>query len=164
MDPPLLLLDVDGVISLFGFDSSRPPAGRFQLVDGLPHYLSGTAGGFLRELAEGFELWWCSGWEEKANEYLPWCLNLPGPLPCVTFDAAPTGAHWKLEAIDRCVRASRSLAWIDDAFDDRCYEWAARRLGSTLLVCTDPAVGMTASHVEELLAFSRTCRDGRRLP
>ena len=43
MDRPLLLIDVDGVISLFGFDPADPPAGRFQLVDGIAHFLSATA-------------------------------------------------------------------------------------------------------------------------
>jgi hypothetical protein len=162
MDLPLLLLDVDGVISLFGFDPERPPAGRFLLIDGIPHFLSGTAGEQLWALAKGFELWWCTGWEERANEYLPWSLGIPGPLPCITFEVPPSSGHWKLEAIDRCVAGSRALAWIDDAFDEGCFEWAARREGPTLLVRTDPAVGMTASHVERLLEFSRTRRGAPR--
>jgi hypothetical protein len=37
MQRPLLLLDIDGVISLFGFDSTDPPPGRFLLVDGVVH-------------------------------------------------------------------------------------------------------------------------------
>ena len=41
---PILLIDIDGVISLFGFDPADPPAGRFQLVDGIAHYLSAAAG------------------------------------------------------------------------------------------------------------------------
>ena len=44
MDKPLLLVDVDGVISLFGFDPARRPDGRFELVDGIAHFLSATAG------------------------------------------------------------------------------------------------------------------------
>src|SRR5690348_6467897 len=102
MDRPVLLVDVDGVISLFGFDPARPPAGRFEMVDGITHFLSATAGEYLRALAGEFELVWCTGWEEKANEYLPLALGLPGPLPLVIFDPAerPVGAHWKLVAID----------------------------------------------------------------
>ena len=42
MCQPLLLLDIDGVISLFGFDAETPPAGRYQLVDGIVHSLSTT--------------------------------------------------------------------------------------------------------------------------
>ena len=65
---PMLLLDVDGVISLFGFDHNHPPPGRYVLVDGIMHFLSATATALIAELAEAFELIWCSGWEEKADE------------------------------------------------------------------------------------------------
>ena len=157
MSRPLLLIDVDGVISLYGFDSARPPAGRFLLVDGILHFLSATAGEHLRELSRSFDLAWCSGWEEKANDYLPSALGLPGSLPHVSFDD-PTrlvAAHWKLNGIDRfCVDPSRPLAWIDDAHDDGCGTWAQGRPGPTLLVTTDPSVGITDTHVTELLAWA----------
>jgi hypothetical protein len=94
------MIDVDGVISLFGFDSARPPAGRFELVDGIAHFFSATAGEHLRLLSGTFELVWCTGWEEKANEYLPLALGLPGPLPHLRFERAVgrANAHWKLGA------------------------------------------------------------------
>jgi hypothetical protein len=154
---PLLLIDVDGVISLFGYDHSAPPAGRYQLVDGIAHFLSATAGEHLRRLADGFELAWCTGWEEKANDYLPLALGLPGPLPHVVFDPAgrPPKAHWKLDGIDRHVEPSRPLAWLDDAHDEGCRMWASARLGPTLLVTTDPAVGLTDREVAELLEWAR---------
>ena len=109
MDKPLLLVDVDGVISLFGFDPARPPSGRFQMVDGIAHYLSATAGAHLRALAERYELVWCTGWEEKANDYLPHALGLGTCLPHVSFDrtAAVGDAHWKLPAIDAYAGAER---------------------------------------------------------
>ena len=155
-DRPLLLIDVDGVISLFGFDHAAPPAGRYQLVDGITHFLSVRAGEHLRRLSGDFELAWCTGWEEKANEYLPWALGLDGPLPHVVFDPSerPAQAHWKLGAIDRHVKASRPLAWVDDAHDERCVSWAADRTAPTLLVTTDPAVGLTEREVERLLAWA----------
>jgi hypothetical protein len=154
---PLLLIDVDGVISLFGFDHAAPPAGRYQLVDGITHFLSESAGDYLRQLSEAFELAWCTGWEEKANEYLPLALGLAGPLPHVVFDPAerPARAHWKLGAIDRHVGPSRPLAWIDDAHDEGCRSWAAARSAPTLLVTTDPAVGLTGAEVDRLLGWVR---------
>lgn len=157
MDKPLLLIDVDGVISLFGFDPARPPAGRFELVDGIAHLLSATAGEHLRRLLAGFELAWCTGWEEKANEYLPSALGLPGPLACLAFDgSAPTvPAHWKLGAIEAYAGATRPLAWVDDAHDEACRAWAAERQGPTLLITTEPSVGLTEREVEELLAWGR---------
>lgn len=157
MEKPLLLIDVDGVISLFGFDPGRPPAGRFQMVDGIAHFLSATAGEHLRQLSGEFELSWCTGWDEKANEYLPLALGLPAELPLVIFDQLdrPAGAHWKLVGIDACVSPSRPVAWIDDAHDGRCHAWAAERPGPTLLVTTDPAAGLTEAEVSELLAWAR---------
>jgi hypothetical protein len=75
MARPLLLIDIDGVISLFGFDHRSPPEGRFVSVDGIVHLLSSAAGEHLLELSEAFELAWCSGWEEKADEHLPFALG-----------------------------------------------------------------------------------------
>ena len=154
---PLLLVDVDGVISLFGFDHAAPPTGgRFVLVDGIAHFLSGTAGAHLRRLEPAFELAWCTGWEEKANEYLPAALGLAGPLAHVEFerDGRPLRAHWKLGGIDRHVDPSRPLAWIDDAHDEACRSWAAARTAPTLLVTTDPAVGITELEVDRLLDWA----------
>src|SRR2546421_11315357 len=91
MSRPLLLIDVDGVISLFGFDPERRPEGRFEVVDGIAHFLSATAGDHLRRLWEVFEPAWCTGWGEKANEYLPGPLGLSGPVPPLGFaGATPT--------------------------------------------------------------------------
>ena len=88
MSKPILAVDVDGVISLFGFEE-RPegPNFRFELVDGVPHCISLATGDRLRRLGERFELVWATGWEDKANFYLPGLLGLP-ELPHITFDGA----------------------------------------------------------------------------
>ena len=153
---PLLLVDVDGVISLFGFGSDERPAGRWLMVDGSPHYLSATAGEHLLRLAETFELAWCSGWEERCNEYLPHALGLPGPVPFLSFDRNPGKghAHWKLAAIDAYAGPDRPLAWIDDALDDACEAWAAQRAGPTLLVPTLPHEGLTGPIAQSLTAWA----------
>jgi hypothetical protein len=160
MNQPLLLIDVDGVISLFGFDPARRPEGQFEVVDGIAHFLSATAGEHLRRLCEEFEPAWCTGWEEKANEYLPHALGLPGPYPHISFDGATPIAdgHWKLAAIDAYAGPDRPLAWIDDAHDERCETWASARRGPTLLVSTEPPVGLTEEHVELLLEWAGGCR------
>lgn len=153
---PLLLVDVDGVISLFGFDPARPPDGNWTVVDGIAHFLSATAGQHLGRLSEAYELAWCTGWEEKANEYLPHALGLPGELPVLSFETAPssTSAHWKLAAIDSFAGRDRPLAWIDDDHDVRCDEWALARGAPTLLIGTDPAHGLTDADVETLLEWA----------
>jgi hypothetical protein len=74
---PLLLVDVDGVISLFGFSSDSRPAGAWMNVDGIRHRISATAGAHLQALAATFDLVWCTGWEEKANEHLVRALRRP---------------------------------------------------------------------------------------
>lgn len=163
MDKPLLMVDIDGVVSLFGFDPARAPAGRFELVDGIAHFLSATAGEHLRALSSAFQLVWCSGWEEKANDYLPGVLALPAPLDHLTFarEVARPGLHWKLEAIDAYAGPDRPLAWIDDAHDERCRRWADLRPGPTLLVTTQSALGITTDHVEQLLAWALSDRNAR---
>jgi hypothetical protein len=155
---PLLLVDVDGVISLYGFDSNERPPGRFVLVDGIGHFLSAVAGPHLLDLGQTFELVWCSGWEERANEYLPHALGLPEPLPYLAFDHAPAGGrpHWKLPAIDAYAGPNRPLAWIDDSHDEESRAWAHERSGLTLLVDTDPATGITQRQVERLKRWARS--------
>jgi hypothetical protein len=149
-DKPLLLVDIDGVVSLFGFPSSEPPPGSWHVVDGIPHFLSATAAEHLHDLARSFDLIWCSGWEERAGEHLPALLGAPD-LPHLSFERNPgrARAHWKLAAIDAHA-GERPLAWIDDALDEDCERWAAGRAAPTLLVHTDPAVGLTAGHVAKL--------------
>jgi hypothetical protein len=111
---PILMVDIDGVVSLFGIPQPaagssagaavgqpRPPGpspspaagngeglqveGGLHSIDGIPHFLSSTAAAYLLALLPRFELVWASGWEEKANEHLPRLLGLPGPLPFLRF-------------------------------------------------------------------------------
>jgi hypothetical protein len=150
---PLLLVDIDGVISLFAFDAGTQPDGSFHSIDGIPHFLSSTAAKHLLALSPMFELAWASGWEEKANEYLPHLLGLPA-LPHLSFEHGVRGtrranAHWKLDAIEAYAGA-RPLAWIDDAFNEACHEWARARGVPTLLVQTTPASGLTQREAEIL--------------
>jgi hypothetical protein len=156
MSQPILAVDVDGVVSLFGFD--EPPKGsqaRFELVDGMVHCISLAAGERLRRLSEHYELVWASGWEEKANFYLPGMLGLP-ELPYLSFgEAARFGsAHWKLAPLDEYGRG-RPIAWIDDSLDDSCYEWAERRTEPTLLVPTESHLGLEEAQAEVLLTWAR---------
>jgi hypothetical protein len=152
---PILFVDVDGVISLFGFKPGTPP-GVFHHIDGIVHCIGHDAGPRLRRLAERYELVWATGWEEKANEYLPHMLGLDEPyLPVLTFDGRAVfgSAHWKVDAIDEYA-GSRPAAWIDDNLDDTCWAWAAMREAPTLLIETQSAVGITEDHVARLIEFA----------
>ena len=155
---PILFVDVDGVISVFGFS---PHAGElpgpFHWIDGVAHCIPPDVGERLGRLSNRFELVWATGWEEKANEYLPYILQLPsGDLPCLVFQGRAVfgSAHWKLDAISDYAR-DRPAAWIDDNIDDACRYWATARDAPTLLVETESAVGMTDEHVERLLDWAR---------
>jgi len=158
----LLLVDVDGVISLWGFDPDRRPPGAFASVEGIVHFLSQEAGEHLLSLADVYAPVWCTGWEEKANEHLPAALGL-GPWPYLSFDrheavGTTTPGHWKLGAID-AYADGRPLAWVDDALNDACRAWAARRAAPTLLVETTPAEGLVAAHARRLRAWAADLQD-----
>ena len=153
---PILFVDVDGVISVFGFspEVERLP-GPFHWIDGVAHCIPERTGSRLVRLAERFELVWATGWEEKANEYLPLLLRLPQRrLPVLLFQGRAVfgSSHWKLDAIDEYA-GGRPAAWIDDNIDDDCRRWAASREAPTLLIETDCAVGITEEHVDNLLKW-----------
>jgi hypothetical protein len=182
---PLLLIDIDGVISLFGrpLGASQTPVaadgsrldGSFHSIEGMPHFLSSTAAAHLLSLAPLFELVWASGWEERADEHLPHLLGVPEGLPFLRFPrdlavASPAGAgagagpqttlaHWKLQSISSYA-GDRPLAWIDDAFDASCHDWAAERLAATLLVQTDPQQGLTSREARRLEEWARELAAG----
>jgi hypothetical protein len=178
MDKPYLLVDIDGVVSLFAPNGplaadaptrprtadeapvEGPIEGAFHSIDGIPHFLSFTAASHLLRLSRSFELVWASGWEEKAEEHLPRLLGLPTGLPFITFARPATGqtrtthAHWKLESISEFA-GGRPLAWVDDAFNPACHEWAGARGAPTLLVSTSPERGLTATETATLLEWAR---------
>jgi hypothetical protein len=152
---PLLLVDIDGVISLFGGEQLASKEGSFHSIEGMFHFLSSIAAAHLLALQDQFELVWCSGWEEKADEHLPHLLGLPPGLPHLRFERAVgrANAHWKLTAIDEFA-GERPLAWIDDALNEACHEWAAARAAPTLLVETAPEHGLTEREYGLLRAWA----------
>jgi hypothetical protein len=152
---PVLFVDVDGVISLFGFPPGEPP-GTFIQVDGIAHCIDTTAGARLNRLAKAFELVWATGWEDRANDHLPFLLGLETrELPTLTFDGrARFGtAHWKVDAIDQYA-GGRPAAWVDDSLDASCHRWARKRRAPTVLLETDAAVGLTDADVDVLLRWA----------
>jgi hypothetical protein len=153
---PILFLDVDGVISLFGFPSTAPPPGSFHFVDGVMHCINESCGPRLTRLSERYELVWATGWEEKANEYLPYLLRLEVPeLPVLSFDGRAVfgSAHWKVAAIDEYAQG-RPAAWVDDFLDEDCERWAAGRDEPTLLVRTESHIGLTDELMETLIDWA----------
>jgi hypothetical protein len=153
---PVCALDVDGVISLFGFEGPPEQApGRFRLINGIAHCIAHGVGDRINRLAERFEIVWATGWEERANEALPQLLGLAGELPYLTFNGqARFGtAHWKIDPIGDYA-ADRPLAWIDDCLDESCRAWAASREAPTLLVRTEPSTGLTDELTDRILRWA----------
>jgi hypothetical protein len=139
---PILFVDVDGVISLFGFTSGAGQLpGPLHWIDGVAHCIPDDVGARLVTLAERFDLVWATGWEERANEHLPFILKLPfRDLPTLVFDGQAVfgSAHWKVDAINEYAR-DRPAAWLDDNIDETCAAWAERRSAPTLIVETKPS-------------------------
>jgi hypothetical protein len=184
MHKPLLMVDIDGVLSLFGFPAHDPPEGSWHSIDGIPHFLSATAARNLLALVSLFELVWCSGWEEKADEYLPHLLGLPRGLPHLSFahgadvgsasgalagstaHSAGAGDHGARAAAGESLHGHwklaaidayagvRPLAWVDDCLDSACHSWAGARRAPTLLVQTTPAQGLTERETAQLRAWA----------
>ena len=137
------MVDIDGVVSLFGIPESAAAAsaaaarqpcplatsspsaagsgedlqveGNLHSIDGIPHFLSSTAAAHLLALLPRFELVWASGWEEKANEHLPRLLGLPGPLPYLRFARRPQSGS--------STRAHWKLEAIERYAGDRPLAW-----------------------------------------
>jgi hypothetical protein len=155
-DGPILAVDIDGVVSLFGFEGQPPGQGtRMELIDGTMHCILVSVGARLRRLSDHYEIVWATGLERGA-ESMSKALGLPR-WPYLTFrNAARFGsADWKLGPLTRYARG-RPLAWIDDSFDATCYEWARERKEPTLLVATQSDLGLQDVQVDALLGWARS--------
>jgi hypothetical protein len=153
---PILALDIDGVISLFGFEQEpEETEARFELIDGALHCISSSAGSWLRLLAERFDPVWATGWEQ-GGERISQLLDLP-PWPALSFSGAARfgSADWKLEPLRRYAEG-RPLAWVDDSLDAACYAWAQARPEPTLLIATEPELGLQQVQVEALIGWARS--------
>lgn len=154
---PVLAIDVDGVVLLHGFAGEPPSRAEYRLIAGAAQCVSIGAAPRLRRLAGDFDCVWASGWEAAARQ-LGEALDLP-PWPYLEFGGTSRfgSADWKLEPLGRFA-AGRGLAWIDDSFDRRCYDWAREREQPTLLIPTEPELGIEDVHVDALLAWARSLR------
>ncbi len=161
---PFLLVDVDGVLSLFtepGTPAPIRPDTHFHNEHGMGHLIATENCARLLDLAASFDLVWATGWEEKANDELVRIVGLPAQLPIISFDKGKGKydhqAHWKLGAIEDFI-GSRPTAWIDDALDEACFEWAERRPHPTLLVKVESHTGLDEEAHQQLTEWAQTHR------
>jgi len=159
-DRPILAVDIDGVLSLFGFkEPPDSPDFKLHLVDGTMHCFSLPAGRRVQELARDFDIVWATGWEHEV-EQLSKLLGFPA-WPYLTFDGAARfgSADWKLAPLQEYARG-RPLAWVDDNLDSICYAWARTRSEPTLLVEVEPQLGLQPVHVEALSGWAKSLAAG----
>lgn len=157
---PWLLIDVDGVINVDVSNSVAKKTGlrtvSARARDGWRYKITydPEVHTWFRELSDaGLRLAWCTTWQDEANSLLPDKLGLP-ELPVVTFDKHREGT--KVPGIARFLSGEEldaPFAWIDDEIgnDDRVLLRRYELKQDYLLVGTDPRVGMTAEHVQQII-------------
>lgn len=155
MDRPLVLLDVDGVLNLGLFMSSKE-RGRLRGARG---WYSGRAGDrhdpyasrivlrrhwgpLLRSLQDaGAELAWATSWEGQANRYISPLLGL-GQLP-----VAPASGGRKAYTVVPWTEG-RPWAWLEDTEDELTVASALSAHRPHLPVLVDRSTGLTEDHVQ----------------
>lgn len=170
MSKPLLLVDVDGVLCPFGWGPHNFDGGTVsetlaseiaeQHYPGYDyseeHYVhtSQENAKRLQRLSERFELAWCTGWLERANEVISPLHGLP-ELPVVEIRHFSPRIHWKHSAIEKFVK-DRPYAFIDDDITRSGLEYAAKRnlIIPTMWVPTSCHKGMTSAHEKRLENFA----------
>ncbi|RCV56659.1 HAD domain-containing protein [Marinitenerispora sediminis] len=163
MEPPALLIDIDGVLNPFpGPQGSVPPGYRPHRVSPEGHrdilvwlnprhgaWISATAAmGLVRPV-------WASSWMADADGCVGRRIGL-SPQPYIDLGRPdittphPHGYLWKRDSVSTWA-ADRPLAWIDDDFTDADHAWAAQRTRAgtpTLLIQPDPRVGLRRGHIQ----------------
>jgi len=149
----LLLLDIDGVLTPYGV--AEPPAGYadHHLFPGEePVRVNVQHGMWLTEASSVLDLAWASSWNDEANELLAPLLSI-APLPVVSMPPAPFDASEKVPVIAAHAQ-QRPVAWIDDLHTPHAHRWAASRTAPTLLITTDPKIGLQREPIDRVIAWA----------
>ena len=165
--PPVLLLDVDGVLNALLHD--LPEGWRRGTFHGYVLSWDPTVVARLRELHDAgrVELQWLTTWTHLADELLAEPLELPRGLRTHDREAMlPTGfigrpgavaGWWKLAAARAVAEAEpgRRIVWIDDDLADQATdtsEWLAAN-GRVLVVAPELAAGLTHAELDRVEAW-----------
>lgn len=151
---PLLLVDIDGVLNVYGVDVCPDGYREYALFpeDDEPARLATVHGSWLTELGGVFDLVWASAWGFRANELIAPILRIRS-LPFVPMPEIPFPARDKVPAIDGYVD-DVPVAWLDDVVTTEAVAWASERGVPTLLIEVDHRVGLQRTHVDELLTWA----------
>ena len=156
---PLLLLDVDGVLSPYPECPEGYGEYDFFPDDDEPVRLSQEHGDWLRELDRHFTMVWATGWGEDANRYLGPYFRIP-ELPVIPLPQGKYEPSLKVKRIDDYVR-NRATAWVDDVVTEEARRWAVDRPYPTLLVEVDHEVGLTRDAVDHLITWASATSTSR---
>lgn len=150
---PVLLIDIDGVLNVYGVEDCPEGYAEFELFpdDDEPARLCPTHGEWLRELGEQFDLAWASAWGCDAHRVIGPILGL-NDFPFVPMPDSPFPPADKVPAIATFV-GERPAAWLDDIMTPEAQAWARDRQASTILVEVDHRTGLERRHVNDLLAW-----------
>ena len=165
--PPVLLLDVDGVLNAVQME--LPEGWRRGTYNGFVLSWDPTVTARLRALHESgrVELQWLTTWTENADKLLAEPMGLPRGLRTHgRDDVLPTGFHgerrgisgwWKLPAARAVVEAEpgRRIVWIDDDLTMRggdTSEWLAAN-PQVLVVAPDLVTGLTHPELDRVEAW-----------
>jgi hypothetical protein len=151
---PLLLLDVDGVINPYG--TPLPPAGygEHHLFPGEePVRVNPAHGAWITEAGAVLDIAWATSWNDDANRLLAPLLHIAA-LPVVTMPAPPFDPGAKVPLIAAYAQ-HRPAAWIDDLHTRQAHQWLEERTSPTLLVTTDPAIGLTRECIDRDSAWAK---------
>ncbi|MCW2922101.1 MAG: hypothetical protein JWL76_1975 [Thermoleophilia bacterium] len=155
MPRPLLLLDVDGVLS--PTTAGIPPGYERIETDKYRVTLGKQHAEWLRELGDLYELAWATSWGAAANAVYAPLLGL-ADLPVVPLPNPTSTPSWKLPHVSEWV-SGRSVAWVDDELFDADFAWAKERDEPTLLLRTRASVGLTEAEVIALRVFELDLRE-----
>ena len=164
--PPVLLLDVDGVLNAVRPDLPEGwQRGRF---NGYVLSWDPTVVARLRAMHESgrVELQWLTTWTEMADRLLADPLQLPRGLRTHSRELLPTGyggalgaasGWWKLAAAQGVAEAEpgRRIVWVDDDLTDQAAdtsEWLAAN-GQVLVVAPDYQRGLTHEELDRIEAW-----------
>lgn len=151
---PLLMLDVDGVLNPFAVrPGTIPPGFARHTILGYPVLLTPRHGEWLRPMLQRFELVWATTWEHDANRLIAPIVGLPEDARVVRFGSIERIGDWKIDAV-AALAGDRPLAWIDDELGSDADRWAHARPFPTLLLRSDPGVGLVRRHVRAFERFA----------
>lgn len=162
VNPPYLLIDIDGVLNPFpGPGGSVPPGYRPHRLDpnghaNVPVWLDADHGAWI-VAARSMRLVrpvWATSWMREANRLVAPLLGMDS-IPYIDlgspdiFTPHPWGYLWKRDPVSAWI-GDAPIVWIDDDFAPPDHEWARQRsLGGapTLLIQPDPFRGLQRHHV-----------------